>query len=148
MIAQVGCGYWGINIFNTLKSLNALKGYYDPNVDLDGYNLTKYDSFDELICDSDITGVAIATPATTHYEIAKKCLLSKKSVFIEKPMCTRLLDAEKLDQLAIDNDCIISVGHLLIYHPHFVLLKDLLKKNEIGRVRKVSAKRKFFGIFQ
>ena len=142
----MGCGYWGINIFNTLKSLNVIKGYYDPTVDLDDRRVTKYNSFEELINDNDVTGVAIATPAATHYEIAKKCLLSKKSVFIEKPMCTNLLDAEKLGQLAIDNDCIISVGHLLIYHPHFVLLKELLKKNEIGKVQKVSAKRRFFGI--
>ena len=44
--------------------------------------------FDEVLRDPDIEGVVIATPVSTHYQLAKRCLEADKSVVVEKPLAT------------------------------------------------------------
>ncbi|MBA4320977.1 MAG: oxidoreductase, partial [Flavobacterium sp.] len=105
-IAIVGVGYWGKNlarVFNeigTLKSvcdlneknLNAIKQSY-PKL-----KLTK--NFQEILKEKDIKGVVIATPAATHYKLAKEALMYGKNVLVEKPLALNLKDGEELVKLA------------------------------------------------
>jgi UDP-2-acetamido-3-amino-2,3-dideoxy-glucuronate N-acetyltransferase len=117
MIAVIGNGHWGKNLVRNFDDLGVLSMVCDvaqggPTV--------------EHVLRSDVEGVVIATPAETHYDIAKRALLSGKHVYIEKPMVLSVEHAEEL--LRIKGDRVLMVGHLLRYHNAFVKMQELVKE--------------------
>ncbi len=112
----------------------------------------KYDvpalEIDEILADDQIQAVAIATPAVTHFEIARQALLAGKHVFVEKPMSMNIADAELLCEISEQNNLTLMVGHLLQYHPAFQKLKKLCSDGELGRVRYVYSNRLNLGQFR
>ncbi|HIG82579.1 MAG TPA: Gfo/Idh/MocA family oxidoreductase, partial [Verrucomicrobiales bacterium] len=89
--------------------------------------------YDSLLS-SDIDAVAIATPPATHYEIALKFLEQSKDVFIEKPMTLASQDADELVRIAEANQCILMVGHLLLYQPAIDFIKNYLERGHLGKI--------------
>ena len=65
----------------------------------------------------------MATPVTTHYELAKLALEAGKHVFVEKPPAMRAHEMEELCELAEQRDLVLMPGHLLLYHPAVNTLK-------------------------
>ena len=59
-----------------------------------------YREFSAVLSDPSITAVALATPAVTHYEMAKAALEAGKDVFVEKPLAIDVKHGEDLVQLA------------------------------------------------
>ncbi len=138
-IASIGAGSWGMNIVRNLNDLGVLAGVADPD---EGLRERVHEAFPgqetfgdyrELI-DADLEGVAVATPAPTHYEIAKTFLENGKDVFVEKPMTLTSADAEDLLATAESNGRVLMVGHLLLYQPAVRWLKDYLGGGAIGQV--------------
>jgi len=80
----------------------------------------------------DIDAVAIATPAVTHYELAKRALEAGKDVFVEKPMTLAYENAVDLVKTAEAGKRILMVGHLLEYHAGVDKMKELLESGELG----------------
>ena len=62
-------------------------------------------------------GYVIATPAQTHFEIAKLLIESNKNVLIEKPMTLSIEESEELVSLVNENKVSAMVGHVLLFHP-------------------------------
>jgi UDP-2-acetamido-3-amino-2,3-dideoxy-glucuronate N-acetyltransferase len=87
----------------------------------------------------EIDKVVIATPATTHTDFVKKALLAGKDVYCEKPLCTDLDEAKELVALAEEN--ILMVGHLLHYHPCVEKVKQMLKEGLLGELSYISSHR-------
>jgi UDP-2-acetamido-3-amino-2,3-dideoxy-glucuronate N-acetyltransferase len=91
-VAVVGVGYWGKNLarnFFELGSLGALCDAEQPveaNCGRQYPNVRFYREFRELLSEPGITAVALATPAVSHYEMAKEALEAGKDVFVEKPL--------------------------------------------------------------
>ena len=90
-ICVVGAGYWGENHIRTLSQLNVLKGIVELDLNILKNILNKYPGVnghssieDALLKDYD--GFTIATPAKTHFEIAKTIINAQKHLLIEKPM--------------------------------------------------------------
>ena len=81
-----------------------------------------------------VSAVAIATPAPTHYALAKTALMAKKDVFVEKPLALRASEAEELSSLARENSCLLMVGHLLLYQPAIRWIKDFIAQGNIGKL--------------
>jgi len=79
----------------------------------------------------DIDGVIIATPGSTHAEIALPFIKIGVPTFIEKPMTTSLEDAQKIKRMAKN---IVMVGHVHLYNSAFLKAKELIKK-KIGKIR-------------
>ena len=122
-IAVFGCGGWGKNIVRTMHKLGYLAAVIDPS---DGGRATAtelvpgipiFESMETVLKDSTISGVMIATPAETHFNLAKAAILAGKDVYVEKPMTIDLKEAEALVQLAHTKGQLLMVGHLLEYHP-------------------------------
>jgi UDP-2-acetamido-3-amino-2,3-dideoxy-glucuronate N-acetyltransferase len=152
MIAHIGCGYWGRNIVRTLNSLNILRAVYDFDTSVrqsfsNEYNLDDRD-LNSILDDESILGISIATPANTHFEIARQALLAGKSVFIEKPICLDLNEAKDLKKIADNRNLKIMVGHLMHYHCGFMKLKGLIDRREFGEILKIKSYRKSFGILR
>jgi len=153
-IAIIGCGYWGKNLIRNFYELN----YLHTICDLDEHKLKvllqKYQdisvSYDykKLLNSSEIEAVVIATPAFTHYQIAKEALLAEKDVFVEKPLALSYKEAEELVSLANINNKILMVGHVLEYHPAIIKLKDLIDKGELGNIKYIYSNRLNLGKFR
>jgi len=83
---------------------------------------------------SGVRGIVIATPAETHYALAKQALEAGKDVFVEKPLALTYAEGESLVALAAERDRILMVGHVLEYHPGIVKLGDLVHSGELGDI--------------
>jgi UDP-2-acetamido-3-amino-2,3-dideoxy-glucuronate N-acetyltransferase len=146
-IAVIGCGYWGKNLVRNFYELGMLNTICDKDENrlndlkdkFPGVNIVL--DFHNVLKSSHIKAVAIATPATTHYDLAKKALLNNKDVFIEKPLATNIRDAEELVRLAEQKNRILMVGHILQYHSAVIKLKELITKGEFGRVQYIYSNR-------
>jgi predicted dehydrogenase len=149
-ICVIGGGSWGNNHIKTLNKSGALHGIVDGSKEtLDSYkNINSHCKFFKDIessIDEEFDGYIIATPAETHYSIAKKLLSHSKNILVEKPVCLTSKDAEELYELAKSNDCFIMGGHLLLFHPAFLKIKSLIDNDKIGDVLYIYSNRLNFG---
>lgn len=139
-IGLIGLGYWGKNILRNLYELNVLHTAcdFDERVigerrkDFPNVNYTQ--EVNDIFQNPEITSVAIATPAVTHYELVKKALLNGKDVFVEKPMAISVKEGEEIVKLAEEKGKILMVGHILQYHPAVNKLKEMINNNAIGNI--------------
>ena len=146
-VAVVGTGYWGKNLVRNFDGLGALAAVCDSSAATLAKFTTDYPdcrgiaSYDDILADSDIDAVAIATPAETHYDLADRALRAGKDVFVEKPLALLADHGEKLVALAEKSDRILMVGHLLWYHPAVLKLKELIDAGELGSLQYIYSNR-------
>lgn len=150
-IALIGAGYWGKNLVRVFWELGALRIVCDLNEKnlLDRKKefpeLETTSDYDSILDDDEIRAVVIATPAATHYDVCKKAMLAGKDVFVEKPLALKVEEAEELVKIAKENNRILMVGHLLLYHPAVIKLKELIASGELGDIRYIYSNRLNFG---
>ena len=140
-VAVVGCGIWGKNIVRNFYNLGALHSVCD----LDKENLKMINElysdiettsdFDSLLNNPDVKAFCIVTPSHTHFSLVKKALLSRKHVYVEKPISTSSQEALELKELAQKMDVQLLVGHLLLYHPAVNRLKMLIAQGVLGEIK-------------
>jgi UDP-2-acetamido-3-amino-2,3-dideoxy-glucuronate N-acetyltransferase len=146
-IAVIGSGYWGKNLVRNYHELGALKLICDKNETVLAGFKKQYPGVDtclalnEVLSRKDIDGVVIATPAETHYTLAREALLANKHVYVEKPLVLDEREGEDLIGLAAERKRVLMVGHLLQYHPAFVRLKELASKGDLGRINYIHSQR-------
>jgi UDP-2-acetamido-3-amino-2,3-dideoxy-glucuronate N-acetyltransferase len=151
MIAQVGAGYWGKNLVRNFSELGSLAAIVDVNSDHSaiGGLASKFGvqvrTLGDVLSDRDIKALSIATPASTHANIALEALECGKSVFIEKPLALDIEDAEKLVTKADASSLTLMVGHLLRYHPVFEHLLELVRAGLIGKIQHIYSNRLSLG---
>ena len=150
-IALVGCGYWGKNLCRNFQALGALSAVVDSTEkgQITARSITPdvliTDNFEDILGDDQIQGVAIATPAETHAELAIKAMRAGKDVFVEKPMALSISDAESMQEIAHEKGRILIVGHLLEYHPAVLKLRELIDSGELGKINYIYSNRLNFG---
>ena len=150
-IALVGCGYWGKNLCRNFHALGALAAVVDATENGQvtarsiAPNAVITDSLDDILSDDQIQGIALATPAETHAELAIKAMRAGKDVFVEKPMALSIRDAEEMQKVASETAQILMVGHLLEYHPAILKLRKLIDSGELGKINYVYSNRLNFG---
>jgi UDP-2-acetamido-3-amino-2,3-dideoxy-glucuronate N-acetyltransferase len=153
-IAVAGGGYWGKNLVRNFNELGALHTICDS----DPEKLKDYKSlypearasadYDQVLADQQIRGVVIATPAVSHYSMARQALLAGKDVFVEKPLALEAKQGQELVELAEQNNRVLLVGHILEYHPAVVRLKELVDQGELGKINYVYSNRLALGKFR
>ncbi len=149
-VAVIGCGYWGKNLVRNLAHLQALAMVCDGAeagrklaADV-APHATVVAHLDDVL-GSPVEGVVIATPAETHYRIARQALLAGKDVFVEKPLALAYEQGAELVRLAQQQGRILMVGHVLEYHPGIVRLLELVRAGELGQVQYIYSNRLSFG---
>ena len=146
-VAVVGFGYWGKNLVRNFYELGALAAVCDADGSRERALEEQYpgirfvSDFDEALSDLDIGSVALATPAVTHAELARRALEQDKDVFVEKPLALIVEEGEELARVAQEKERILMVGHLLLYHPAVLRLKALIDAGELGKVQYVYSNR-------
>lgn len=149
-VAVLGCGAWGINHVRVWNDLGRLAIVCDPDPGrlaevgerLPGVRRTS--DPDEVFA-SDVAGVVIATPATTHADLALDALDAGKDVLIEKPLAVDVSDADKVVDLAAARRRVLMVGHVLEYHPGVLALRRMIDDGALGKMLYLYSNRLNFG---
>jgi predicted dehydrogenase len=102
-------------------------GFYDPDdnnaaIAIAKYQVPRYSDIDLLIATAD--AIDIVSPTISHFDLAKRGLLSGKHIFIEKPLAQTLDEAMELVQLVKEANVKCQVGHVERYNPAFLALGD------------------------
>jgi predicted dehydrogenase len=151
-VGVAGLGYWGPNLARNFDELAELTWLADLSPELQAKFAARYPNarmtgdFDELLADDALDAVVIATPVPTHYELAKKALEAGKHVLVEKPPAMTAAEMDELVALASSRDLVLMPGHLLLYHPGVLKLKELIDAGELGDVLCVYGNRQNLGI--
>jgi len=155
-IAVVGLGYWGPNLVRNFLAVDGVDGVI--GCDKDESRLTKIkkrfpeaeicNSFDEVLKRNDVAAVAIATPVSTHYPLAKKALEAGMHCFVEKPFTTTVEEAEDLINLAEKKGLKIMVDHTFIYTGAVRKIKESIDNGVLGELYYFDSVRVNLGLFQ
>jgi predicted dehydrogenase len=151
-VGVVGLNYWGPNLVRNFDELADLAWLCDLDEErrerlgarYPGVRVTA--DYGDLLADETLDAVVVATPVPTHYALAKQALEAGKHVFVEKPPATRAAEMDELVQLAAAADRVLMPGHLLLYHPGVLKLKELIASGELGDVLCVYGNRQNLGI--
>lgn len=155
-VAVVGLGYWGPNLLRNFSIIDNTEILY--GCDLLEKNLTKYSvlypnikfvkDYKILLEDKLLNVIAIATPLSSHFLLAKKALLAGKHVFLEKPMTQDSREAKELIKLAKKKKRILMVGYTFVYTEAVKKIKSLLQKKEFGKIYYYDSTRINLGLLQ
>ncbi len=142
-LAQIGIGAWGKNHLRNFYSFSGCKVKRccdkDPNV-LNDISVNYKSEIkcttdpEEIFDDGEIEGVVIATLPDTHARMAIKALESGKHVFIEKPLAMNVKEGLAIKEAAMKSKKICMVGHILLYHPAVLMLKEYIDKGLLGDI--------------
>lgn len=145
-IALIGAGRFGINYLRSLNNISSINLSWvcsrkQSSIELAlskvklKNQIKKTTDFSDILNDQLVDAVIIATPASTHFEICKKALLSDKHVLVEKPITLSLKEAEELTDISSKKKLILMVGHLHLFNPGIQKLKEDLDKGLFGNIK-------------
>lgn len=152
-IAILGCGYWGINyvrVFHELSQARVIAvcdsrterlqevGQRFPEVVL----TTQIEDVLEM---GDVDAVVVCTEATSHYDVARRCLVARKHVLVEKPLATTEADAKKLITLTEATGITLMVSHTFLYNAGIRKMKEYITGNNMGQVYYLYSRRTNMG---
>jgi len=152
-IGVIGAGEWGPNHVRNFAAL--------PNVEVVGVadlrpeRLTRirailpgvatFPTASEMLASANPDAVVVATPTMTHYEVVGQALRAGKHVLSEKPLCLTGAEADDLVKLAADRNLRLMVGHVFLFNPGILKIKDLVTTGHLGRVFYLFARRTNLG---
>lgn len=155
-VGVIGYGYWGPNIVRNFFSTPdcTVKAVADGRPERLKVlakifpTINGVASADDIINDTEIDAVVIATPVFTHFELAKRALLKGKHVLIEKPMTSTVAEADELIELAAKRGLILMADHTFLYTGAVQKMKQLIEDKTIGTPQYFDSSRINLGLFQ
>jgi predicted dehydrogenase len=148
-VGVVGAGYWGPNLIRNLAELpgSPLAAVADANPARLDYIRARYpavalyDAGATLFNAPGIDAVVIATPAETHYALAREALLAGKHVFVEKPLATSGAQCLELARIAHDRGLTLMAGHTFVHNDALRWTKQQLDAGTLGDVHYLYSRR-------
>jgi predicted dehydrogenase len=155
-IGVVGYGYWGPNLVRNFAetpgaSLAAVADLSTAKLDLvrRRYPAVKTTTdFHDLLTDSSIDAIVVATPVSTHFEFGIAALKAGKHVWLEKPMTETSLQGRKLADEAERRQRVLFVDHTFIYTGAVRKMGELIKSGDLGDLYYYDSTRVNLGLFQ
>ena len=141
-IGVIGCGEWGPNHLRNFSALPnaAIVAVADAREVRLQRVMAQYPGAaacrggEELLQVPGLDAVIVATPAVTHYSIVREAILANKHVLCEKPLCTRVDEAEELLKLAHERNVRLMVGHVFLFNAGIRKLKDVVLSGTLGPI--------------
>lgn len=155
-VGVIGYGYWGPNMVRTFaaheRSVVTVVADRDPKK-LDDLNklypaIEPTQEAEQLVKSEDVDAVVIATPVSSHYELAKEALLAGKDVLVEKPMTRTSRQAEELIEIAEAHDRVLMVDHTFVYTGAVRKMRELVRSGELGELYYFDSERINLGLLQ
>ena len=155
-IGVAGLGYWGPNLVRNVNATmrTALAWLCDSDAErLEAIgrqhpNARRSTQFEAMLADDRLDAVVIATPAATHYRLARAALRAGKHVLVEKPLTTSVAEADELVALAAQHQRVLLVDHIFLYTPAVAKMAELVGAGALGDLVFFDAVRINLGIFQ
>jgi predicted dehydrogenase len=155
-IGLIGYGYWGPNLARNFNQnpdmqLSAICDFSESRLELACRHFPQVDPSKDtqnIFKNTDIDAVAIATPVSAHYELAKQALLADKHVWLEKPITETVAQAEELIELAQKKNKVLFVDHTFVYTGAVRKIRELIEKDELGDIVYFDSTRVNLGLFQ
>jgi predicted dehydrogenase len=148
-IAQIGVGYWGPNLLRNIvankrcqitkvvelssERRDYVKGLY-PNIQVT-------DRIEQVIQDSLIDAVVIATPVDTHFDLAMQALEAGKHILVEKPLARSVEEVERIGKKVREKNLVAMVGHTFLFNAAVRYVKQLIDSGELGNIRYIYSQR-------
>lgn len=155
-IGVIGYGYWGPKI---VRNFSTASGARVVSVcDLEPRALSQvaasypdiavtHDA-DQILSSPQVDAVAVVTPVSTHFEIARKALLNGKHIFVEKPFTATIQQAEELIELAEQKCLTIMVDHTFLFSGSVRKIKEYIDTDVLGSIYYFDSIRINLGLFQ
>jgi predicted dehydrogenase len=155
-VSVVGYGYWGPNLVRNFWSVPGatLVSVCDARAERLSKVTSQYPAvevtgnYDDVLNDPRVHVVAIATPVSSHYDLALRALKAGKNVFIEKPMTATAAQAEILLEEANRRNLIVGVDHTFVYTGAVRKMRELVQDNSLGDIYYYDSVRVNLGLFQ
>ncbi len=155
-VALTGYGHWGPNYLRNLQFMDQVEvPLVCDKQEIVIRKIQKYhpqvkavSDFDFLLKDDSIEAVIIATPAMTHYDLAKKSLQAGKHTLVEKPLAIKVEEAEELVDLARALKLTLMVGHTFLYNPAVRKMKEYIDRGTLGKIYYLQATRTHLGLIR
>jgi predicted dehydrogenase len=155
-IGVIGYGYWGPNLVrNFVEAEHArVECVSDLRPDRLALINSRYprirtiQSARDLIGDPAIDAVAIATPVSTHYELALRALQEGKHVLVEKPLASDTEQVQRLIDLARKRKRVLMVDHTFVYTGAVRKIRELVDSGGLGEIYYYDSVRVNLGLFQ
>ena len=155
-IGVIGYGYWGPNLVRNFTDTPGAKVVAVSDLRLErlaklqcrypGIKTTT--DHRELLNDSSIDAVVIATPVSTHFELAMEALHRGKHVLVEKPLAGSVEQGERLLEQATHCDRLLMVDHTFVYTAAVRKIKELVETDRLGQLYYYDSVRVNLGLFQ
>ncbi|STX52385.1 oxidoreductase [Legionella busanensis] len=152
-IGIIGYGYWGRKLateFSNLHNVNLTcicdinsKNLKEAHEHYNNAKLTI--NYQDLIDDTQIDAVIIATPIHTHYKLALAALKAEKHILVEKPLVTNFNEALEIQEIAEKKNKIVMVDYTPIYSSATKMLLGLVEQGELGNIVYLNSNRTNFG---
>ncbi|HQD11237.1 MAG TPA: Gfo/Idh/MocA family oxidoreductase, partial [Flavihumibacter sp.] len=143
-VAVVGTGFIGPAYIEALRRLPNIKvaALCEATAELarekaDQLGIERAYTFDELLKQDDISCIHICTPNFLHYSQSKAALLAGKHVVCEKPLATKIEEAEELVKIAKEKGLVNAVHFNLRYYPLVRQMKTMREKGDLGTIYSV-----------
>lgn len=152
-VGVIGAGRWGPNLIRNFHNRKSSEVAWVVDLDADRLREVKA-RFPEVdvshdasavLEDSSVDAVVIATPARTHYELARGALEASKHCLVEKPLTDSAANAEALVDIAARVGRLLLVGHVFLHNPAIRKVKEYIDDGTIGDVQYVSMVRTNLG---
>ena len=155
-IGVIGYGYWGPNLVRNFGQVDGggVVAVCDQNAErLTTVNklypaIRTYTDVSEMLADPEVNAVAVATPVTSHFPLAKQALEAGKHVFVEKPFTATSIEGEELIAIADENGLTLMVDHTFIYTSSVRKIHELVSSGQLGELYYFDSVRVNLGLFQ
>lgn len=155
-ISVIGYGYWGPNLVRNFSQVPEARvvSVCDQRADRRAHVESVYPAIRtcsdvrDVWSNPTVQAVAIATPVSSHYELALQALRAGKHVFVEKPFTTTSAQAERLIEEAEKRQLTLMVDHTFVYTSAVRKIKELVDSGSIGKVHYYDSVRINLGLFQ
>ncbi len=155
-VGVIGYGYWGPNLVRNFSGISEAQVVAVSDLDTKRLQLVKSNypaintttDYQSLLSDPEIDVIAIATPVSSHYELALQALRAGKHVFVEKPLTETSEQGERLIAEAAKRNLVLHVDHTFIYTGAVRKIHELADKGELGDLYYYDSVRVNLGLFQ
>ncbi len=141
-LAVIGCGRWGKNHVRVASERYGERLRWICDTDEgrakalpDALASRFTTNIADVLDDATVSAVIIATPAETHYALARKALEAGKHVLVEKPLALFSEQARELAHLSTKMGRVLMPGHLLLFHPAIVKIRQMIEEGTLGSLQ-------------
>lgn len=147
-VGVIGVGSMGYNhvrIYSELENANlvAISDMVRGTLDKVSkeFNTVGYVDYDNILQIDDIEVVNICVPTVFHHDVVMRAIEAGKNVLVEKPIASKLNEAEEMIKAAEDAGVTLATGHVERFNPAVKVAKKLIDEGAIGEVVTANSKR-------